>query len=90
MYHGDNLRVSSHIFPLIINLFSGWFGRKHKPFKMIHKAFLFTVKSLLIVIFSPVLLFRIIFPLDKRWKLRKRRMIKNNKVANLLDEVRGK
>lgn len=90
MYHGDNLRVSSHIFPLIINLFSGWFGRKHRPFKIVRKAFIFTGKCLLIIIFSPVVLFRIILPLDKRWKLKKRRMIRNNKVANLLDEVRGK
>jgi hypothetical protein len=36
---------------------------------------------------SPVLLFRILFPLDERWKRKKRRMIKSDRAELLLERV---
>jgi len=89
-YHGDNLRVSSHIYPLIVNLFPGWFSGKQRLFGILQKALYLAGEYLLIVVFSPVLLFRIIFPVEKRWRLKKRIMMRDNTAVELLDEVRAK
>ncbi len=88
-YHGGNFRVSSHIYPLIVNLFPAWFRRRQSPFKSVRKVLSFASAYFLIVVFSPVLLFRIIYPLDKRWRLRKRKMMSDNTAAKLLSQVRA-
>lgn len=88
-YHGGNFRVSSHIYPLIVNLFPSWFRTRRKPFMALHKALALASEYFLIIVFSPVLLFRVIIPLDKRWRLKKRRMMRDNTVVELLDEARA-
>lgn len=83
-YHGDNLRVSSHIYALVVNLFPGWFrGGKISNLMSLVGGYL------LIVLFSPVLLFRILFSVEKRWRLKKRKMMQDNTTAELLDKVRA-
>lgn len=89
MYHGGNFRVSSHIYPLIVNLFPGFFNGKRKSVRMLRKALSLAGAYTLIVLFSPVLLFRIVSSVEKRWKLKKRRMMRDNTAVELLNRVRA-
>ena len=90
-YHGDNLQVSSHIYALVVNLLPDWFsGRnKNRVLRILAKEFSRSKRYLLIVLLLPVLLFRILFPVEKRWKLKKRRMMRNNTAVELLAKVRA-
>ena len=88
-YHGGNLRVSSHIYALVVNLFPGWFRRRRGSLITLRKTLSLALAYLLIVVFSPVLLFRIIFSVEKRWRLKKRRMMRDNTAVELLDKVRA-
>jgi dimethylaniline monooxygenase (N-oxide forming) len=89
-YHGNNLRVSTHIYALIVNLFPAFFTGRFRIFVRLRNAFFATTKALLILLFSPVLLYRILFPIEKRWKRKKRQMMQDDSVADLLNEVRAK
>ncbi|NKB33108.1 MAG: NAD(P)-binding protein [Pseudomonadales bacterium] len=89
MYHGSNLRVSTHIYALIVNIFSGWWSTKYRPFHFVFRSLAFVFRCLLIIIFSPVLLYRIFYPLDIRWKKKKHRMLENNKAMEMLEQMKG-
>lgn len=85
MYHGDNLRVSTHIYALVVNLLPGWFrGGKLSNLVSLIGGYI------LIVLLSPVLLFRVFYSVDKRWRSKKRKMMQNNSAAKLLEKMRAK
>lgn len=88
-YHGDNLKVSAHIYALIVNMVPSLFNGKSRIVTAIQGAISTVVDYLLILLLSPVLLFRIFFPLDERWKRKKRRMIQSGR-AGLLERARAK
>ena len=88
-YHGDNLRVSTHIYALIVNIFPSLFTDRSSLFRRLANALNVLVECSLIALFSPVLLFRTFFPLEKRWRSRKRRMIENGRASALLEKVRS-
>jgi dimethylaniline monooxygenase (N-oxide forming) len=89
-YHGDNLKVSIHIYALIVNMAPALFNGKSRVVTAIQDAIWTVVDYLLILLLSPVLLFRIFFPLDERWKRKKRRMIRSDRAGLLLEQVRAR
>ena len=89
-YHGDNLKVSVHIYALIVNLAPILFNGKSRVVTAIQRIIWTAVEYLLILLLSPVLLFRIFFPLDERWKRKKRRMIRSDRAGPLLDRLYAK
>jgi cation diffusion facilitator CzcD-associated flavoprotein CzcO len=88
-YHPDNLKVSAHVYALIVNMFPRLFDDKDSVFTPLKRIFSTMFDFLLIILFSPILLFRILFPIEQRWKRKKRRMIEDNTAAELLKRVRG-
>ena len=88
-YHGDNLAVSAHIYALIVNMVPSLFNGKSRVVTAIQGAISTVLDYFLILLLSPVLLFRILFPLDERWKRKKRRMIRSNRAGPLLERVRA-
>ena len=88
-YHGGNVRVSSHLYCLVENLFPGLFSDRHKALSMLRKAWYSVAVCFLFVVLSPVLLFRVVFSVEKRWKRKKRRMMRDNSASVLLDKVRA-
>lgn len=88
-YHGGNLKVSAHIYPLIVNMFPTLFNGKSRVVEGLRGALMTVVDYVLIVLLSPVLLFRIFFPLEERWKRKKRRMIRSGE-ASLLEQARAR
>ena len=89
-YHGDNLKVSAHIWALIVNMVPSLFNGKSRIVMAFQDAIMTVLDYLLILLLSPVLLFRIFFPLDERWKRKKRRMIRNERAGLLMDHVRAR
>jgi dimethylaniline monooxygenase (N-oxide forming) len=89
-YHGDNLKVSVHIYALIVNMMPSLFNGKRRVITAVQDAIGTALDYLLILLLSPVLLFRIFFPLDERWKRKKRRMVRSNQAGLLLERVRAK
>jgi len=89
-YHGDNLKVSVHIYALIVNMMPSLFNGKRRAITAVQDAIGTALDYLLILLLSPVLLFRIFFPLDERWKRKKRRMVRSNQAGLLLERVRAK
>jgi hypothetical protein len=89
-YHGDNLKVSVHIYALIVNMAPTLFNGKSRVVTAMRGAISTVVDYLLILLLSPVLLFRIFFPLDERWKRKKRRMIRSDRTGLLLERARAK
>ena len=87
-YHGDNFNVTSHIYPLIVNMFPSFFDSKDKIFMPLKRFLSTAVEYLLIILFSPVLFFRVLLPIEKRSKLKKRKMIEDGTAAELLNRVR--
>lgn len=88
-YHRDNLKVSAHIYALIVNLAPGLFNGRSRAVTAVQSAFGTLLDYLLIVLLSPVLLFRILFPVDERWKRKKRRMFRNEHARLLLERARA-
>ena len=86
-YHGTNLKVTSHVYALIVNLAPTLFNGKSRAVTAIQRAIRTVVEYLLIMLLSPVLLFRILFPLDARWKRKKLRMIRSDRASMLLERV---
>ena len=86
-YHGGNFRVSLHAYPLIVNLLPGVFGGKYGLVTTLQKILLVGTAYLLAAVLSPVVLFRIAFPAEKRWRRRKRRMMRNGTALRLLRRV---
>ena len=74
-----------HIYALIVNLMPSFFNGKSKTFMAVQDAFWTVVDYLLILLLSPVLLFRIFFPLDEQWKRKKRRMVQSDQASLLLE-----
>lgn len=89
-YHGDNLKVSAHVYALIVNMFPALFSGENKIVIGIKSFFSNIVDFILIALLSPILLYRILFPIDKRWKRKKRQMIESNRARDLLDQVGAK
>ena len=89
-YHGDNLKVRVHIYALIVNMMPSLFNGKRRVITAVQDAIGTALDYLLILLLSPVLLFRILFPLDERWKRKKRRMVRSNQAGLLLERVRAK
>ena len=85
-YHGGNLKVRIHIYALMVNLTHPLFNGRSKAITAIQDVFWAALEYLLILLLSPVLLFRILFPPDERWKRKKRRMIRSDR-AGLLERV---
>jgi len=88
-YHGGNFRVTSHVFVLLVNLFPSWFRSRRKPFRVVKRILSGTAEFVLIILLSPVLLFRVFFPVDQRWRMKKRKMMQNDAAVGLLKEVRA-
>lgn len=86
-YHGDNLKVTSHVYALIVNLAPTLFNGKSRVVTAIQRAIRTVVECLLILLLSPVLLFRILFPLDDRWKRKKLRMVRSDRASILLERA---
>ena len=86
-YHGGNLRVSLHIYALIVNLFPRVFGTRYGLFTALHRTALVGGAWLLAVLLSPVLLYRVAFPAEKRWRRRKRRMMDDGTADKMLRKV---
>lgn len=86
-YHGDNLKVTSHVYALIVNLAPTLFNGKSRVVTAIQRAIRTVVEYLLILLLSPVLLFRILFPLDDRWKRKKLRMVRSDRASMLLERA---
>lgn len=86
-YHGDNLKVTSHVYALIVNLAPTLFNGKSRVVTAIQRAIRTAVEYLLILLLSPVLLFRILFPLDDRWKRKKLRMVRSDRASMLLERA---
>ncbi len=82
-YHGGNLKVSAHIYPLIVNMVPSLFNGKSRVIEGIREAITTLIDYFLILLLSPVLLFRIFYPLDERWKRKKRRMIRSGQAGVL-------
>ena len=89
-YHRDNLKVRVHIYPLIVNLVPALFNGKSRIVMAIQDALRTALDYSLILLLSPVLLFRVFFPPDRRWKRKKRRMIRSGRAGILLEQVRAK
>ena len=89
-YHGGNLRVSWHVYPLIVNMFPRVFKTENRIFTALQRAAFVGCAWLLAVLLSPVFLFRIAFPAEKRWRRRKRRMMEDGTAGRILREVAEK
>ena len=88
-YHHDNLKVSAHIYALIVNLAPVLFNGRSRAVTAVQSALGSLLDYLLIILLSPVLLFRILLPVDERWKRKKHRMFRNEHARLLLERARA-
>jgi dimethylaniline monooxygenase (N-oxide forming) len=86
-YHGGNFRVTAHVFALIVNMFPKVFGRRPGSMQKLKTTALLALEWFLILLLSPIFLFRIAFPIERRWKLTKRRMMQSGAATKLLERI---